>query len=716
MLREKMEHRVDSGENGSDSRATETGWRRGKSKQPIHINLQEIEVEPSDGEDDTVILDSGAYFKRLASSARPSSASSSGGAAASVASSEHDSNGRYKQLGSHADQSFSRPRTASYEEIMKSQNQENDPENQFYRHRYGTIKALQHQHRRLRQEDNTTGEGSTETDKDVGQFSPVPPSRETGTGVLTPANARKQNTTTLTYEPPETQHNMLFSTFWAPTTGTSRENTKTRIWAYVSTGDGETVGFEAITPAILIQLTGVQDLEVVQKVQLGINTSDVSASALGEYLPNLRSLTLDGSVMSSIRDLGTKLRNLRFLFIANCGVTDLDGICALEALEELHAPYNRVSDAAPLALHDQLQVLDLRNNLIRGVDQLSNLCSCPQLKTLTLQGNPVASNVSYRRLARHFLPNVVTLDGEEYGANDKRPPSVEELAGEDEFSASSDVVTQERLVSSRGSLQTISHEDSVTSSIFDDDRDDTIYAPKVSPRVRSAESGTASSLSKSLPDVSPQRPHTTGNLNISVGNIPSDSNTARERYREDHRSEMQQGESRDASGLTHGTNTVFAGNPVMAMRRRKQSSEETSKSSSTSVLAVLDELRLEDTHNKQKRRISSRETSRSGTSKTGDPTTSAAGENCAHESCSGNSKCTHARELDDSTLVKMLQQKPKDVPQLKSREAFRQFFKGLSKSHVSRLLREAFAPLGTEEMKKKEEKRLELLAPVLHDA
>jgi hypothetical protein len=86
---------------------------------------------------------------------------------------------------------------------------------------------------------------------------------------------------------------------------------------------------------------------------------------------------------------------------------------------------------------------------------------------------------------------------------------------------------------------------------------------------------------------------------------------------------------------------------------------------------------------------------------------------------SGSSKAVpSAVELDDGTVVTMLRQRPKDVPELRSKAAFRSFFTGTSRSRMTRLLLEAF-DLGrdveslSEESRARLERRLELVADVL---
>lgn len=113
------------------------------------------------------------------------------------------------------------------------------------------------------------------------------------------------------------------------------------------------------------------------------------------------------------RDLGTSLGRLQVLWLARCGLTDLDGIGSFLALkvglrcpgpgraprqagaevpvppQELYVSYNNVSDLSPLCLLEQLEVLDLEGNDVEDLGQVRYLQLCPRLAVLTLEGNLV---------------------------------------------------------------------------------------------------------------------------------------------------------------------------------------------------------------------------------------------------------------------------------------------------------------------------------------
>jgi len=69
----------------------------------------------------------------------------------------------------------------------------------------------------------------------------------------------------------------------------------------------------------------------------------------------------------------------------------------------------------------------------------------------------------------------------------------------------------------------------------------------------------------------------------------------------------------------------------------------------------------------------------------------------------------------DEALISLLSQRPKHVPQLKSRDAFRSYFHGISQLRMQRLLRLAFASLDEQSREDKVAKRLALLRGIFRE-
>lgn len=107
-------------------------------------------------------------------------------------------------------------------------------------------------------------------------------------------------------------------------------------------------------------MSGSQNLQTLTDVNLKLSSSMVCIQRLEVFLPNLVSLNLDGSLLSSLRDLGTGLA-IKYLNVSRCGLTSLDGTNGLTSLIHLVAESNIIRDVSPL-----FNLSDLRKLNIRG--------------------------------------------------------------------------------------------------------------------------------------------------------------------------------------------------------------------------------------------------------------------------------------------------------------------------------------------------------------
>lgn len=78
------------------------------------------------------------------------------------------------------------------------------------------------------------------------------------------------------------------------------------------------------------------------------------------HTPLLRELTLDGSYVSSLRDLGCGLKNLKILRVNRCSLTSFDGTFGLESVEELYAAGNAIENLCHCSFLPNIRVLDVR--------------------------------------------------------------------------------------------------------------------------------------------------------------------------------------------------------------------------------------------------------------------------------------------------------------------------------------------------------------------
>lgn len=97
----------------------------------------------------------------------------------------------------------------------------------------------------------------------------------------------------------------------------------------------------------------------MEEISLHIQNKDASLQRLSYFLPNLRQISLYGSVIQSIREVGSSFEKLTKLNVGRCRLITLDGILGLPNLEELYAEYNKIEEVGPCSFATKLRIIDL---------------------------------------------------------------------------------------------------------------------------------------------------------------------------------------------------------------------------------------------------------------------------------------------------------------------------------------------------------------------
>uniref|UniRef100_A0A8C5N595 Leucine rich repeat containing 56 n=1 Tax=Leptobrachium leishanense TaxID=445787 RepID=A0A8C5N595_9ANUR len=296
-----------------------------------------------------------------------------------------------------------------------------------------------------------------------------------------------------------------------------------------------------LSPAKLKALTGEEDLTGVRTLQICLNTREHSLGNFGSYMPKLRQLKLNNSVILSVRDLGTSLSHLEVLWMVRCGLSDLDGIASLYSLKELYLAFNDLRDLSQLSMLENLEILDLEGNNLDHLRELQYLALCTSLTTLILEGNPVCTqpnpevpetqDYNYRIAVRNIIPQLQILDEVPIHQLNTDTPTTDSYDWEmvrDGIKNHFANQTDAGLVAdpSMGKLRPKTAQPAI------------LRRPFTAPRPTSA----------GRPVTSHQRPG--GN---SFGE-PIEDGTAED----------------EASDLTHGVGRVICGNPIKALRARKE--------------------------------------------------------------------------------------------------------------------------------------------------
>ena len=88
-------------------------------------------------------------------------------------------------------------------------------------------------------------------------------------------------------------------------------------------GNMRSLSDSIIGPEHLIKVTNGADLDMLVHLSIVVDTRWQSLLEIGSLLPCLQSLILDGSIITSIRDLGTVLVNLQSLSLNECDLSDI---------------------------------------------------------------------------------------------------------------------------------------------------------------------------------------------------------------------------------------------------------------------------------------------------------------------------------------------------------------------------------------------------------
>ncbi|XP_063800871.1 leucine-rich repeat-containing protein 56 isoform X2 [Pseudophryne corroboree] len=299
---------------------------------------------------------------------------------------------------------------------------------------------------------------------------------------------------------------------------------------------------EYLSPARLKALTGVDDLQEVKVLQMCVDTREHTLGNFGTYMPNLRQLKLNNSMILSIRDLGTSLSHLQVLWMARCGLTDLDGIASFFSLKELYLAYNDLRDLSQVSMLENLEILDLEGNNIDHISELQYLALCSNLTSLTIEGNPICVQPSpedseypdydYRAIARRMIPQLRYLDDI---ATDQKNPATPRTPTQDWL------MVRDSIKETAGSQ--------VDTAL---DLGNGLRTPM---RSSTAQLGLTRRPQSAPMSSGARKPITS--LRSATGSPLSESS-------EDALTEN------DASDLTHGVGKVICGNPIKALRARKE--------------------------------------------------------------------------------------------------------------------------------------------------
>ncbi|XP_073410519.1 leucine-rich repeat-containing protein 56 isoform X2 [Dendrobates tinctorius] len=318
----------------------------------------------------------------------------------------------------------------------------------------------------------------------------------------------------------------------------------------VNSEEYETLVDEYLSPTRLKALTGEDNLQDVTTLQMCVDTRERTLGNFGTHMPNLRELKLNNSVIVSIRDLGTSLSHLQVLWMARCNLTDLDGISSLSSLKELYLAYNALRDLSQVSMLENLEILDLEGNNLENVSELHYLALCIQLTTLTVEGNPIcarpcpedneSSDYDYRAVVKRMIPQLQYLDD---APTDQLNPNTPRTPNQDWLMVLESI--------KEGAMSFACEE-------YGNSQKKKAMRPSTAQPVLTRRPNSAPRLSSVGRIVQPPKTsHPSGSPLVPSEDSPVEDET---------------------SDLTHGVSKVICGNPVKALRARKEKIEATQSS------------------------------------------------------------------------------------------------------------------------------------------
>ena len=121
-----------------------------------------------------------------------------------------------------------------------------------------------------------------------------------------------------------------------------------------------------ITEHTVTELTGKDPSEfaTILRIKMKRDLTLNSLQELGQIVPKLQVLKLNGSNIHTLRDIGTSLKHLKALSVSRCGLRELSGLICFPKLQELYCSFNSIKDLKSVSDAFLLQVLDLEGNEI----------------------------------------------------------------------------------------------------------------------------------------------------------------------------------------------------------------------------------------------------------------------------------------------------------------------------------------------------------------
>ena len=124
---------------------------------------------------------------------------------------------------------------------------------------------------------------------------------------------------------------------------------------------------------------------------------------------NLIKLCLDNNFIEEICNLQF-LKKLKWLDLSFNKIKKIQGLKSLTELEDLTLFSNKITVVEELENCQKLKCLSIGNNKIDSLDQILKFRQLPELRMLTLSGNPICKESEYKTMVLAYVSNLKYLD------------------------------------------------------------------------------------------------------------------------------------------------------------------------------------------------------------------------------------------------------------------------------------------------------------------
>ena len=121
----------------------------------------------------------------------------------------------------------------------------------------------------------------------------------------------------------------------------------------------------------------------------------------------------------ALRAKSDKIKNIKNLNVWGSEISDCSILQKMPLLEIISLSVNKIKTLKYFQNMVNLQELYLRKNLISSFNEINYLKTCPKLKILWLNENPISYVPGYRLGVIHFLPNLQKLDDNDVDFDEK---------------------------------------------------------------------------------------------------------------------------------------------------------------------------------------------------------------------------------------------------------------------------------------------------------